>query len=91
MISIKTTSHFVSPRRLRGSSKYLEQTGPLIAPSANLQGQPPAKNIQEAYEYFGDAVDLYVDGGTVESGRAVTSVSGTWWCRGAIALSDAKS
>ena len=47
--------------------KVLEQTGPLIAPSANLQAQPPAKNIQEAYEYFGDAVDLYVDGGTVES------------------------
>lgn len=47
--------------------KVLEQTGPLIAPSANLQGQSPARNIQEAYEYFGDAVDLYVDGGTVGS------------------------
>lgn len=47
--------------------KVLEQTGPLIAPSANLQGQPPAKNVEEAYRYFGDAVDLYVEGGTVES------------------------
>ena len=47
--------------------KVLARTGPLIAPSANLQGRPPARNIQEAYEYFGDAVDLYVDGGTVET------------------------
>lgn len=45
--------------------ELLERTGPLIAPSANLQGLPPAGNTQEAYEYFGDAVDLYVDGGTV--------------------------
>lgn len=47
--------------------EVLKQTGPLIAPSANLQGQPTATTIDEAYEYFGDAVDLYVDGGTVES------------------------
>lgn len=45
----------------------LERTGPLIAPSANLQSQPPAANIEEAYAYFGDAVDMYVDGGTVDS------------------------
>lgn len=47
--------------------ELLARTGPLIAPSANLQGQPPARDIEEAYSYFGDAVDLYVDGGTVES------------------------
>jgi L-threonylcarbamoyladenylate synthase len=43
----------------------LEKTGPLIAPSANPEGEPPAKTIQEAYDYFGDAVDFYVDGGEV--------------------------
>ena len=47
--------------------EVLEQTGPLIAPSANLQSQPPAANVAEAYSYFGDAVDLYVDGGVVEA------------------------
>jgi L-threonylcarbamoyladenylate synthase len=41
----------------------LKQTGPLIAPSANLEGEPPAKNIKEAQNYFGDKVDLYIDGG----------------------------
>lgn len=43
----------------------LEKTGPLIAPSANPEGEPPAKTIQEAYDYFGDVVDFYVDGGEV--------------------------
>ena len=40
-------------------------TGPLIAPSANPQGEQPARNIQEAIEYFGEDVDFYVDGGEV--------------------------
>jgi len=44
----------------------LRQTGPLIAPSANLEGLFPAKNIAEAKKYFGDFVDLYVDGGEIE-------------------------
>lgn len=38
-------------------------TGPLIAPSANPQGQPPARTIQKAIAYFGEQIDFYVDGG----------------------------
>jgi len=49
-----------------GLHKLLEATGPLIAPSANLEGLPPAQNIAEAKKYFVDLVDLYVDGGTIE-------------------------
>ncbi len=52
----------------------LKQTGPLIAPSANPQGLPPARSIEEAKKYFGptigeggDKVDFYEDGGTLES------------------------
>lgn len=41
----------------------IDRTGPLIAPSANLQGQPPAMSAEAAREYFGEAVDIYVDGG----------------------------
>jgi L-threonylcarbamoyladenylate synthase len=44
----------------------LKETGPLIAPSANPEGLPPAKNIEEARNYFGDAVDFYADGGEIE-------------------------
>lgn len=43
----------------------LEKTGPLIAPSANPEGLPPAMNIAEAQQYFGATVDGYIDGGQV--------------------------
>ncbi len=45
----------------------LSQTGPLVAPSANIEGMPPAKTIEEAKNYFGDQVDFYLDGGKMES------------------------
>lgn len=41
----------------------LKKVGPLVAPSANLTDLPPAKNITEAKNYFGDLVGLYIDGG----------------------------
>ena len=43
----------------------LLETGPLIAPSANLEKFPASENIEDAKKYFGDQVDLYVDGGGV--------------------------
>ncbi len=43
--------------------ELLAKTGPLVAPSANLEGKPPAKSIREARKYFGTKVDCYVDGG----------------------------
>jgi L-threonylcarbamoyladenylate synthase len=43
----------------------IEKVGPVIAPSANPESKPPARNISEAKKYFGDSVDLYVDGGEV--------------------------
>ncbi len=39
---------------------------PVVAPSANLEGEPPARNIEEAINYFGENVELYVDGGIIE-------------------------
>lgn len=46
--------------------ELLKETGPLVAPSANQQGKPPAKTIDEAREYFGDTMDYYEDGGIVQ-------------------------
>lgn len=43
----------------------IQLTGPLIAPSANIAGLKPASNIKEAKEYFGDKVDLYIDGSEI--------------------------
>lgn len=45
----------------------IRQTGPLIAPSANPEGKPPAKDISQAKQYFGDQVDLYIDSGEITS------------------------
>lgn len=43
--------------------KLLQKTGPLVAPSANPEGQKPAKTMAEAKKYFGEEVDFYVAGG----------------------------
>lgn len=45
--------------------KLLKQTGPLIAPSANCEGEVPSQTVTEAKKYFGTDVDLYVDGGNL--------------------------
>ncbi len=41
----------------------LAQTGPLVAPSANFEGQPPATTVAEAKEYFKNNINFYEDGG----------------------------
>lgn len=43
--------------------KLLQASGAIVAPSANPEGQVPAKNINEAREYFGSEADFYLDGG----------------------------
>ena len=40
----------------------LKQAGPIVAPSANVQGFPASTTIEEARAYFGERVDFYVDG-----------------------------
>ena len=45
----------------------LLEVGPLVAPSANPEARLPSKNIEEAKKYFGDAVDLYIDGGELKN------------------------
>ncbi|MEX2029316.1 MAG: L-threonylcarbamoyladenylate synthase [Candidatus Paceibacterota bacterium] len=59
-----------APQQLRD---LLIKTGPLVAPSANKEGEPPAKNISEAKNYFGNLVNLYVDGGELagEASRVI--------------------
>lgn len=43
--------------------EFLEKTGPLVTSSANRPTEPPATNLRQAQDYFGDRVDYYVDGG----------------------------
>jgi L-threonylcarbamoyladenylate synthase len=52
--------------------EVIKATGPLVAPSANPEGAPPAINIDMAKQYFGDAVK-YLDGGEL-TGRPSTLI-----------------
>ena len=55
--------------RLVGQSdlaKLIDQVGPLVAPSANPEGEVPATNIEEAVTYFGALIDVYVDSGDIK-------------------------
>jgi L-threonylcarbamoyladenylate synthase len=45
----------------------LQETGPLVAPSANFEGEPPALTIPAAKKYFGKSVDFYADAGKLVS------------------------
>lgn len=47
--------------------ELLKETGPLVAPSANLEGEMPSLTIEEAKRYFGVSVDFYLDEGLVQS------------------------
>lgn len=49
--------------------------GALTATSANPSHQQPAKSAQEVFNYFGDAVDLIVDGDVAETDRPSTVVN----------------
>jgi L-threonylcarbamoyladenylate synthase len=60
----------VADERMR---RILEQTGPLVTSSANQPGEPSSNTIEEAYAYFGETVDFYVDGGDL-SGRAPSTL-----------------
>lgn len=52
------------PQRLR---TLLKKIGPLVAPSANPEGEKPAETIAEAKKYFGTAVDAYLNAGRLHS------------------------
>jgi len=54
---------------------FIKQTGPLVAPSANFEGEPPARNIEEAKKYFGDKVDLYVSGKTSKKSSTIIGLN----------------
>ena len=47
--------------------ELLAETGPMAVSSANLTGHPPAMTAADAREEFGDAVEVYLDGGRCET------------------------
>lgn len=61
--------------------ELLKNVGPLVAPSANFEGEEVAETIDEAKKYFGDQLSFYADGGRLKS-KPSTIVQlyedGTW-------------
>lgn len=47
--------------------KLLKISGPIVAPSANFEGEESATTVDEAIRYFEDSVAFYVDGGVLKS------------------------
>lgn len=62
----KNTLAFRLPRE-EWLRELLRQAGPLVAPSANFEGEAPARTISEAKKYFAEDVDFYVDFGKLDS------------------------
>lgn len=54
--------------------KLLQETGPLMTSSANDPGEPTATTIQRAQQYFGEKVDMYVDGGDLKEHQPSTII-----------------
>jgi tRNA threonylcarbamoyl adenosine modification protein (Sua5/YciO/YrdC/YwlC family) len=50
----------------------LEETGPLAVSSANLTGEPAATECQQAADYLGKSVAVYLDAGQSPKGEAST-------------------
>jgi L-threonylcarbamoyladenylate synthase len=66
-------------KRGRALKKLLEKTGPLVAPSANLEGGQTVQTIQEARQVFDNQVDLYISNGrrlTAEPSTLIKLVDG---------------
>ena len=55
----------------------LRRTGPMAVSSANRTGQPSALDAADARDQLGDAVAVYLDGGTAPGGVASTIVDAT--------------
>lgn len=69
----------------------LTHTGPLAVTSANLSGEPPATTLEMARASLGEAVALYIEGGTCDApASTVVSLIGELKLlrRGAISLTD---
>jgi len=57
------------------ATRVVVATGaPLTAPSANPAGQAPPRRLDQVWQYFGEQIDFYVDGGDLPGEPASTVV-----------------
>ncbi|MCL4400197.1 L-threonylcarbamoyladenylate synthase [Patescibacteria group bacterium] len=73
---------------------FISQSGPLVAPTANFEGESPSKSISDARAYFDDEVSFYINKGrltskpstliSLENGRVKVIREGAFDVRGLI-------
>jgi L-threonylcarbamoyladenylate synthase len=54
--------------------KLIDNVGPIVSSSANLQGEQPVKAVKEAKDLFGDRLDFYVDAGELDNPPSTLAV-----------------
>jgi L-threonylcarbamoyladenylate synthase len=71
-IGVRISSQAIATRLVKALGR------PLTATSANPSGKEPARTVLEARNYFGDQMNIFVDGGTLTSktGSTVAEVQG---------------
>lgn len=71
-IGVRVSSHPLAARLSR------ELGRPLTATSANPSGKEPARTIEQARDYFGDRIEIFLDAGALagKSGSTVAEVNG---------------
>ncbi len=57
--------------------KLSREVGPLVATSANISNELPPLTVKNAASQLKDGVDLYIDGGRVDKGKASTVIDMT--------------
>ncbi len=61
-IAVRVTGH-------RQFGRLCTAVGPMLSTSANLPGRPPALSLLEVRRFFGHAVDFYLPGELMSTGR----------------------
>jgi L-threonylcarbamoyladenylate synthase len=54
--------------------QLIDQVGPIVSTSANLQGETPVNSVAEARQKFGDQLDFYVDAGELNNPPSTLAV-----------------
>jgi L-threonylcarbamoyladenylate synthase len=54
--------------------KLIDQVGPIVSTSANLQGEPPFNSVDKARQVFGGKLDFYVDVGELNNPASTLAV-----------------
>jgi len=50
-------------KEYRNLYKLINSVGPLVAPSVNKESEKPAETIEQAKNYFGNNIDIYINEG----------------------------